>query len=105
MQAQLSATSSCVPAVSVFQANAAEKWGKGGSQAGKKGSGKGGGKGGGDDDEEQETWGFLDFSRFQGWDVPWSGASVAGGMALWFGSFVAVGFLVVPGLYGAAGGA
>ena len=70
-----------------------------------KGTKKGGGGGGQNngDDEEEETWGILDWSRFQGWDVPWSGASVAGGMALWFGSFVAVGFLVVPGLYGAAG--
>uniref|UniRef100_A0A7S3RA85 CAAX prenyl protease 2/Lysostaphin resistance protein A-like domain-containing protein n=1 Tax=Dunaliella tertiolecta TaxID=3047 RepID=A0A7S3RA85_DUNTE len=103
-------TSASVPVVTILhQSKPAAKWGRGGSTStrpqeskrGKEGASGGGGKG--DDDEEEEKWGILDWSRFEGWDVPWGGAATAGGMALWFGSFVAVGFLVVPGIYGALG--
>ncbi|KAF5828232.1 hypothetical protein DUNSADRAFT_18000 [Dunaliella salina] len=102
-------TSAREPVVTTLhQSKSASKWGKGGtvltklqrSKRGKEGALGGGGKG---DDDEEEKWGILDWSRFEGWDVPWGGATTAGGMALWFGSFVAVGFLVVPGIYGALG--
>ncbi|KAG2483568.1 hypothetical protein HYH03_017575 [Edaphochlamys debaryana] len=60
--------------------------------------------GSGDGDDEESTWGVFDLKRYDGrWDVPWGAGRVAGGLALWFGSFVAVGFLVVPSLYRAAG--
>lgn len=91
-----------VPPRAAFQQAKADRWGRGSVAEVKSKPGSKRGKPGGDE-EEEEKWGVLDFSRFEGWEVPWSGASVAGGMALWFGSFVAVGFLVVPGLYGAAG--
>jgi len=99
-------TSQHVPAASIFrQAKPAAKWGTGGSAPAKsQGGKKGSPTPGGDGDDDLEKWGILDWSRFEGWDVPWGAGRTIGGMALWFGSFVAVGFLVVPGLYGAAGG-
>ncbi|KAJ9526517.1 hypothetical protein QJQ45_017835 [Haematococcus lacustris] len=60
--------------------------------------------GGGDDDDEEEGWGLLDSRRYSyRWQVPWSGGAVAGGMVLWFVSFVAVGIIAVPGLYRLSG--
>jgi hypothetical protein len=55
---------------------------------------------------DEETWGFFDLKRYSyRWDVPWGPGKLLGGMALWFGSFVAVGVVVVPGLYRMAGNA
>jgi hypothetical protein len=60
--------------------------------------------GGGRGDEGGDSWGFFDLQRYSyRWDVPWGPGKVLGGMALWFGSFVAVGVVVVPGLYRIAG--
>ncbi|PNW83179.1 hypothetical protein CHLRE_06g310050v5 [Chlamydomonas reinhardtii] len=55
-------------------------------------------------DDDKPTWGVFDLARYgERWDVPWGAGRVAGGMALWFGSFVGVGFVLVPQLYRAAG--
>jgi hypothetical protein len=60
--------------------------------------------GNGDDPENEATWGVWDPSRYSGsWQVPWGPGRVAGGIALWFGSFVGVGFILVPQLYRLAG--
>ncbi|GLI59986.1 hypothetical protein VaNZ11_002045 [Volvox africanus] len=61
-------------------------------------------EGNGDGPDEDSTWGVLDVSRYSGsWQVPWGPGRVAGGIALWFGSFVGVGFVLVPQLYRMAG--
>ncbi|GIL83128.1 hypothetical protein Vretifemale_11937 [Volvox reticuliferus] len=52
------------------------------------------------DGQDDSTWGVFDISRYSGsWQVPWGPGRVAGGIALWFGSFVGVGFVLVPQLY------
>ncbi|GFR52801.1 hypothetical protein Agub_g15423 [Astrephomene gubernaculifera] len=58
----------------------------------------------GDGNNDSPTWGVFDLSRYSDrWEVPWGPRLVAGGMALWFGSFIGVGFVLVPQLYRAAG--
>ncbi|GLC33443.1 hypothetical protein PLESTB_000076200 [Pleodorina starrii] len=60
--------------------------------------------GDGPEDDDETTWGVFDLSRYCGsWQVPWGPGRVAGGIALWFGSFVGVGFVLVPQLYRMAG--
>lgn len=63
-----------------------------------------GSSGPGNDDEEEETFGLFNLSRYNDpWDVPWDGKTVVGGMLLWLGAFVGVGFIGVPYLYKLAG--
>lgn len=83
----------------------AKLWGRGEApSADSKSSKRGGSEGQTPGDENNATWGLFDGSRYaQRWDVPWGPGRVAGGMALWFGSFIGVGFLLVPALYRAAG--
>ena len=53
-----------------------------------------------DDDTTKDGWRFFDASAYgRGWDVPWSGATTASGMALWVGSFAAVAFVLMPAAY------
>ncbi|KAG1674458.1 hypothetical protein FOA52_003063 [Chlamydomonas sp. UWO 241] len=67
-------------------------------------SGLGSSPGGGGGDEEETSWGLFDPKRLAyTWPVPWGAGTVAGGMALWLASFVAVGFVVVPTIYRTAG--
>ncbi|EFJ52218.1 hypothetical protein VOLCADRAFT_120396 [Volvox carteri f. nagariensis] len=62
------------------------------------------GNAGGEDEGEESTWGVFNASRYTGsWQVPWGPGRVAGGLALWFGSFIGVGFVLVPQLYRMAG--
>lgn len=48
------------------------------------------------------TWGAIS-APLEPWDVPWGGATVAGGMLGWAGSFLLVGGLAVPAALLAAG--
>lgn len=55
-------------------------------------------------DDEPETYGFFNLSRYNDpWNVPWGTKTVVGGMALWLAAFVGVGFIGVPYLYKLAG--
>ena len=48
---------------------------------------------------QAERWGLFDWSRYQRrWDVPWGPGTTAAGFALWAGSFVLTGAVLVPSL-------
>lgn len=54
---------------------------------------------------DSSGWGVLRLDEYnRGWTVPWGPWTLVGGLGLWFVSFVAVGFLVVPTLYKLSGG-
>ena len=60
--------------------------------------------GSGPEGDDKPKWGVFDWKAYNyRWDVPWGAGTVAGGLALWFLSFLAVGFIVAPGLYRMAG--
>jgi hypothetical protein len=57
-----------------------------------------------DPNDQNSSWGIFDLSRYSHkWDVPWGPGRTAGGMALWFGSFVSVAVLWLPLLFRASG--
>lgn len=97
---------------SVREAREARLWGRDERAASPRSSSSkppqpgGPGKGDGDDgdDDESTGWGLFSLQRYGArWDVPWGPGRVAGGLALWFASFLGVGFLLVPQLYRLAG--
>ena len=56
------------------------------------------------DSSSPKEWGFFKWELYNtGWNVPWGPGRVAGGLVLWFLSFLFVSFVAVPEAYQLAG--